>query len=200
MRLPPATCVTAGSCSKLSAWPAARTSRRQQPPAPPLPSAGRSREHGLPARGNAKPQPTNHALPSPRLRFSRCAAAAAALPPPLPPLQVRDMRFINCDNGVLVAGSDRVTVRGFEVAVSRNRGGGPENGEGHWGARVGEQAAPAAFQGSPSQPASRLCPACMLPCLPVASCSTAAAAAHSQSFCAHHLPLPSLSSPARHLH
>ncbi|EFN51336.1 hypothetical protein CHLNCDRAFT_141130 [Chlorella variabilis] len=50
---------------------------------------------------------------------------------------VRDMRFINCDNGVLVAGSDRVTVRGFEVAVSRNRGGGPENGEGHWGARVG---------------------------------------------------------------
>lgn len=43
----------------------------------------------------------------------------------------------NIDNGVLVAGCDRITVQGFDISVTADRRGGPEMGEGHWGARVG---------------------------------------------------------------
>ena len=53
-------------------------------------------------------------------------------------LQIRDVAFLNVDNAVLVAGSDRVTVERWEVGTTKLRRGGPEMLEGHWGARVGE--------------------------------------------------------------
>ena len=53
---------------------------------------------------------------------------------------VRDVAFVNADNGVLVDGADRVTLRGLQLSVTRSRAGGPEGKEGHWGVRVGETA------------------------------------------------------------
>ncbi|EFN55921.1 hypothetical protein CHLNCDRAFT_145616 [Chlorella variabilis] len=53
---------------------------------------------------------------------------------------VRDVAFVNADNGVLVDGADRVTLRGLQLSVTRSRAGGPEGKEGHWGVRVGRSA------------------------------------------------------------
>ena len=56
---------------------------------------------------------------------------------------VRDLAFIDADNGVLVSGSDRVTVRGIDISYTKPRGPSEEvPWDGHWGVRVGEPAAP----------------------------------------------------------
>ena len=54
---------------------------------------------------------------------------------------VRDLAFVNADNGVLVSGSDRVTVRGIDISYTKPRGQSVEvPWDGHWGVRVGERA------------------------------------------------------------